>query len=161
MKRKNNLVIAFILLILINGCGGYKPIFGSIDLQFKISEYSIEGNKLLGKKIYKKLNDFSKTVKNKKNAKKITLHINSIKDKKASLKNSAGKITEYKISLKTEIEIKDFTTNKKILNQTFSKTSTYRVQKQYSETIRLENLSTDTMLEKMHQELLIKLSQNI
>ena len=60
-----------------------------------------------------------------------------------------------------EIEIKDFTTNKKILNQTFSKTSTYRVQKQYSETIRLENLSTDTMLEKMHQELLIKLSQNI
>ena len=161
MKKNNNLVIAFILLILINGCGGYKPIFGSIDLQFEISQYSIEGNKPLGKKIYRKLNNLSKTAKDKKDARKITLRINTTKDKKVSLKNSSGKILEYKISLKTEIEVNDFMTNNKILNQTFSNSSTYRIQKQYSETIKLENLSIETMLEKTYQDLLIKLSQNI
>ena len=51
MKKKTNLVIAFIILILISECSGYKPIFGSIDLQFEISQYSIEGNQILGKKI--------------------------------------------------------------------------------------------------------------
>ena len=161
MKKNNNLVIAFILLILISGCGGYKPIFGSMDLQFEIGQYSIEGNKPLGKKIYRKLNNLSKTAKDKKDARKITLRINTTKDKKVSLKNSSGKILEYKISLKTEIEVNDFMTNNKILNQTFSNSSTYRIQKQYSETIKLENLSIETMLEKTYQDLLIKLSQNI
>jgi hypothetical protein len=161
MKKNNNLVIAFILLILINGCSGYKPIFGSMDLQFEIGQYSIEGNKPLGKKIYRKLNNLSKATKDKKDARKITLRIDTTKDKKVSLKNSTGKIMEYKISLKTEIEVNDFMTNNKILNQTFSNSSTYRVQKQYSETIKLENLSIETMLEKIYQDLLIKLSQNI
>ncbi|HIF62331.1 MAG TPA: hypothetical protein EYQ38_05250 [Candidatus Pelagibacter sp.] len=161
MKKQTNLVIAFILLILVNGCSGYKPIFGSIDLQFKISQYSIEGNQIIGKKIYRKLNNFFEKTKDKKDVRKITLLINVSKDKKASLKNSAGKIIEYKIFLKTEIEVKDFMTNDKILNQTFSNSSSYRVQKQYSETIKLENLSIENMLEKTHQDLLIKLSQNI
>ncbi len=161
MKKQTNLVIAFILLILVNGCSGYKPIFGSIDLQFKISQYSIEGNQIIGKKIYRKLNNFFEKTKDKKDVRKITLLINVSKDKKASLKNSAGKIIEYKIFLKTEIEVKDFMTNDKILNQTFSNSSSYRVQKQYSKTIKLENLSIENMLEKTHQDLLIKLSQNI
>jgi len=161
MKKQTNLVIAFILLILVNGCSGYKPIFGSIDLQFKISQYSIEGNQIIGKKVYRKLNNFFGKTKDKKDVRKITLLINVSKDKKASLKNSAGKIIEYKIFLKTEIEVRDFMTNDKILNQTFSNSSSYRVQKQYSETIKLENLSIENMLEKTHQDLLIKLSQNI
>ena len=161
MKKKTNLIIAFILLILINGCSGYKPIFGSVDLQFEISEYSIEGNQTLGKKIYRKINYFLKKTKPEKNVRKITLVINVSKDKKVLLKDATGKIIEYKIFLKTEVEVKDFMTNDKILNQTFSNSSSYRVQNQYSETIRLENLSTESMLEKTFQDLLIKLSQNI
>ena len=161
MKKKTNLIIAFILLILINGCSGYKPIFGSVDLQFEISEYSIEGNQTLGKKIYRKINGFLKKTKPEKNVRKITLVINVSKDKKVLLKDATGKIIEYKIFLKTEVEVKDFMTNDKILNQTFSNSSSYRVQNQYSETIRLENLSTESMLEKTFQDLLIKLSQNI
>ncbi|MBA1340015.1 MAG: hypothetical protein FD548_000253 [Pelagibacterales bacterium] len=161
MKIKTNLVIAFILLILINGCSGYKPIFGSLDLQFKIVQYSIEGDKNIGEKIYTKLNNLFEKTKDKKDIRKITLLVNVSKDKKASLKNSAGKIIEYKIFLKTKIEVKDFTTNDKIINQTFSNSSPYRVQKQYSETIKLENLSIENMIEKTYQDLLIKLSKNI
>ena len=44
MKKKAYPIFSFILLIIINGCTGYEPIFGSTNLQFKIADYSILGN---------------------------------------------------------------------------------------------------------------------
>ena len=55
MKKIAHPIFLFILLIFINGCAGYEPIFASTKLQFKISDYSIEGNKILGNKIYYKV----------------------------------------------------------------------------------------------------------
>ena len=52
MKKIAYSIFLFILLIFINGCAGYEPIFGSTNLQFEIADYSIEGNKILGNKIY-------------------------------------------------------------------------------------------------------------
>ena len=52
MKKTIYFIFSFVLLILINECTGYKPIFSSSNLQFKIADYTIEGNKVLGKKIY-------------------------------------------------------------------------------------------------------------
>ena len=61
MKKITYFIFSFIiLLILINGCTGYKPIFSSTNLQFKIADYSIEGNKVLGKKIYYKYHNIVK-----------------------------------------------------------------------------------------------------
>ena len=55
MKKKTHLIYSFILLIFINGCVGYEPIFRSGNIQFKIADYSVHGNKILGNKIYSKL----------------------------------------------------------------------------------------------------------
>ena len=58
MKKIIYLLIPLILLIYINACSGYKPIFGSSNIsniQFKIADYSIKGNKKLGNQIYSKL----------------------------------------------------------------------------------------------------------
>jgi len=52
MKKITFLIISLFLLIYINACAGYKPIFASSDFQFKIADYSINGNKKLGNKIY-------------------------------------------------------------------------------------------------------------
>ena len=136
-------------------------IFGSTDLQFKIANYSIEGNKILGKKIYSKLYSLSKSNKNSQNVRSIDLFINASKDKKATVKDSGGKILEYKITLNTEVNVTDSITNKKILNQTFVSSIAYKVQDEYSSTIKLENKSTENLINKIYQELLIKLSQNI
>ena len=54
MKKKAYSIFSFILLIIINGCTGYEPIFGSTNLEFKIVDYSISGDKKLGNKIYSK-----------------------------------------------------------------------------------------------------------
>ena len=158
---KKLMTLAFVLLILINECTGYKPIFGSSNLQFKIADYTIEGNKVLGKKIYAKLYSISQSSENDQNARSVDFFINVSKDKNASVKNSAGKILEYKITLNSEIKVKDFITDDQILNQTFTFSLTYDVQNQQSDTVKLENRSIENLINKTYQELLIKLSQNI
>ena len=71
MKKIAYPIFTFILLLCINGCVGYKPIFGSTNLQFKIENYSIEGDKLLGKRIYNKLYNLTKSAKKYENTKKL------------------------------------------------------------------------------------------
>ena len=61
MKKITYLTCSFVLLIVINSCVGYEPIFGSKNINFNIANYSIEGNKILGKKIYSKLFNLSKS----------------------------------------------------------------------------------------------------
>ena len=161
MKKITYFIYSFIFLILLNGCAGYKPVFDSSNLQFKIADYSIEGNKILGKKIYHKLHNLSKSITDDQNVRTIDFFINISKDKNATVKDSTGKILEYRITLSTEVKVKDFVTDDKILNQIFTFSITYDVQDQHSDTVKLENKAIETMINKTYQELLITLSQNI
>ena len=161
MKKIIYPIFSFILLLFINGCAGYEPIYSSTNLQFEIADYSIEGDKILGKEIYSKLYSLSKSKKNNQNIKNINFFINITKTKNATSKNSSGKILEYKIVLNAEVVITDFITSDEILNQTFISSLTYKVQDQYSDTIKLENKSIKNLMNKIYQELLIKLSHNI
>jgi len=161
MKKIVYPIFSFILLIFIGGCAGYEPIFGSTNLQFKIADYSIKGNKILGNKMYSKLYGLTKSKKDDQNLRSIDLVIEISKDKKATTKDSAGKILEYKITLNTNIKVTDFITKDNILNQIFTSSITYKVQNKYSDTINLENTSTENLLNKTYQELVIRLAQNI
>ena len=161
MKKITYLIFTIVFLILISGCSGYKPIFAAKNLQFNISEYSIEGNKILGNKIYSKLYRLSNAEKDDQNVRNIGLLIKVSIDKKATSKDSAGKILEYKITLNTEVKVTDSITDDKILNEIFISSITYKVQSQYSDTVNLENTSIENLINKIYQELLIKLSENI
>ena len=157
MKKITYLTISFILLIGINACAGYKPIFSTSNLQFKISDYSIKGDKSLGKKIYTKLYNLSQSNKNNTAVKNINISIEVSKDKTAKVKNSAGKILEYKISLNTNIEIKDYFTNDQISSHNFNYSSSYKIQDQFSDSLRLENKTIENLLDKTYQDLLIEM----
>jgi len=52
-------------------------------------------------------------------------------------------------------------TDDEILNQTFSYSSTYKVQDQHSATIEFENKSIEDLINKTYQNLLIKMSKTI
>mgnify|MGYP006879269788 CR=1 FL=1 len=52
-------------------------------------------------------------------------------------------------------------TEDQILNQTFTSSTTYKVQDQYSDTIKLEKKSTENLILKIYQDLLIRLSEKI
>ena len=161
MKKIFYLTFLISLFIFVNECAGYKPIFGSTSLQFEISNYDIEGDKILGNKLYSKFFSLSKSKKNNSNIKNLDLLINISKTKSATSKDSSGKILEYKIDLNTKIKINDFITSKELLNQDFNYSLNYKIQNQYSETIKLENQIIENLLNKTFHEILINLSKNI
>ena len=161
MKKIYFLTFFISLYILVNDCAGYKPIFGSTSLQFEISNYDIKGDKILGNKLYSKLSNLSKSKKVNSDTKNFDLLVNVTKTKSATTKDSSGKILEYKINLNTKIKITDFITGKKVLDQNFNSSLNYKIQNQYSDTIKLENQTIENLLNKTLQEILIDLSSNI
>jgi hypothetical protein len=161
MKKITHLITSFILIFCISACAGYEPIFSSTKLQFKIADYSIKADKKLGNQIYSHLYTLAQSNKNNADAHNFHITIEASKDKTATVKNSAGKILEYKVTLSTSIIIKDFLTNDEILNQYFTYSSPYKVQDQHSETRQLENKTIDNLINKTYQDLLIKMSESI
>ena len=161
MNRILNLIVLFTFLLFLNSCVGYEPIFSSTNLQFKIVDYSIKGNKVLGKQIYSQLYNLSKSNENDEGIQNIDIFIETSKDKSATTKSNSGKILEYKISLNTKVIIKNHATQNEILNQVFSSSSSYQVQTQHSETIKLENRNVENLINKTYQDLLTLLSQKI
>ena len=161
MIKKISLIFLSIFFILSNGCAGYKPIYSNSNLEFKIVDYAIKGDKRLGNKIYSKLYNLSRTKKNLESDKSIILLIDTSLNKNETSKDSSGKVLEYKLTLTAKIEILDFLSNDRILNQTFVSSLSYKVQSQYSETIKLENSSIEDLIDKTYKDLLVKLAQNI
>ena len=159
MKKISYLITLIIFLAFINACAGYKPLY-TTNFQFKISDYSIQANKKLGRQIYSKLYNLSKSNQNDTGIQNIAISINVTKNKTPTVKDSTGKILEYQITLNSNIIIKDYFTDDEILNQTFSYSSSYKVQNQYSETIKLENKSIEDLISKTYQNLLIKMSES-
>ena len=89
-----------------------------------------------------KLYNLFKSNQNNAEAQSITITIDTTKNKDATVKDSTGKILEYRIILNSNIIIKDYLTNDEILNHNFSYSSIYKAQDLHSETIKLENKST-------------------
>ena len=161
MKKITYIFSSFVLLIIISTCVGYEPIFGSANLNFKIANYSIEGNKILGNRIYSKLFNLSKSQENNQDAISINLYINVSKNKTAASKNSTGKILEYKIILNAEVKIEDDFTGDVILNQSFERSVNFKVQDQYSKTLNLENQSIENLTNNIYQDLLISFTNKL
>jgi len=153
--------ILILPILLFYSCSGYTPIFSTSNLNFKIIEHSIEGNKEIGNLIYSKLNNLTKGKKEDPTTKTIKIIINSSKNKKATSKNSAGKILEYKIIGKVNLKVLDYYTNDTILNQDFISSLSYKVTSQYSQTADQERKAFEDIINKIYQDLLIQVSRSI
>ena len=161
MKKIIFLIISIILFFYLNACAGYKPIYGSSNFNFVIEDHSIKGEERLANSIYKNLYNISLSNKNNSAARSISLTIETTKERRAIVKNSAGKILEYEINLNTHIIIKDFLTDKSILNQNFNYSISYKVQDAHSDTLKLENKNIDNLIDKTYQDVLVQISEVI
>ena len=159
MKKIIFLIAFVILLFNNNACTGYKPIYSSSNLNIKIEDHSIKGDKRLATLIYRKLYNISLSSKNNMDARSINLSIETNKEKKSTVKNSAGKVLEYEININTKIIINDYLTEKKILNQNFDYSISYKVQDVHSETIKLENKNIENLVNKTYEDVLIKITE--
>ena len=111
--------------------------------------------------IYSKLYKLSNRSKTKNDIKNINIIIEVKKENNSTVKNSAGKILEYKVIINTDIIISDARNNDEILKQKFNFSSSYKAQDQYSETKRLENNIINNLLDRTFEDLIIKMSENI
>ncbi|MBA1338681.1 MAG: hypothetical protein FD546_000107 [Pelagibacterales bacterium] len=159
MKNFNYLLISFILIISLNACSGYKPIFSSSNLEFEIVKHTISGNKKLGNNIYSKLYRLFKSTDTNSEKKAINIEIDANKEKNSTVKNSAGKILEYKINLNTNIIFVDYLSGNIILKYSTNLSTSYKVQDQYSKTKSLENKNMEDLINRTYQDLLIKISE--
>ena len=160
MKKRYSLILLSILIVLISGCTGYKPLFNSSSLMIEIKDHTIEGNQNLGKRIYFKLENLLKS-RSKENKKNIDLSLDVSKNKKPTVKDKSGKIIEYKITLNTILIVKNYESGNLIFNKSFSNSSNYKVGDQYSESVNMENKTIDNLINQTYQELLVTLIKNI
>ena len=161
MKNKILLFYLIPIVVILSNCAGYEPIFTTKNLDFKVSNYEIEGNKNLGKKIYSKIYGISKPKNTNNDIKELSIYINVKKDKAPTSKSSSGKILEYNISLNSQIKINEYASDKVILNKSFNVSERYKAQAQYSDTIKLENKTVENLIERIYQTLLVELSEKI
>ena len=160
MKRFFYIILPYILIVLISGCAGYEPIFSSTNFKFKIANYSIDGEEIIGKRIYSKLYSASASEETDE-VRNLEITLNILKDKNETARNSAGKIIEYKITLNAKIVVEDFMTKDEVLNQSFTSSLTYKVQDQYSDTLKLENQTIENLVNNIYEKLLIQLSEKL
>ena len=161
MKKIILISILSILLTLTNNCSGYKPIFASKNMNFKISEHITEGDKRIGNEIYSKLYRASSSKTNNKNIQDLNIYIKSEKEKMATAKDTTGKTLEYKMSLNINIKITKNTDKDVVLDKIYNSSLRYKIQEQYSDTIKLENKSVKDIIDQIYQNILIDLSNNI
>ena len=161
MKKLTFLIISGILFLYVSACAGYTPIYSSSQFNFIIENHSIKGEERLANLIYRKLYNISLSNKDNLDAQSISLSVLTKKEKKPTIKNSAGKILEYEINLNSNIVINDFYTDEIILNQNFNYSISYKVQDEHSETIKLENKNIENLIDKTYQDALIKISDII
>ena len=65
------------------------------------------------------------------------------------------------MNLNTKIIVENYLTEDEILNKNFISSSSYKVQDQYSETLKGENQLIENLIDQTYQELLINLSESI
>ena len=161
MKKITSLIILFVLFININGCSGYKPIYVSSNFEFEIADYLIEGDKKLGNQIYSKLSNLTRSNENQGEIKSIYITIKTLKEKNATAKDGTGKILEYRMNLNTKVIVRNYLTNENILDHNFILSTSYKAQKQHSETIKLEVKSIENLINRTYQEILTTLAEKI
>ena len=77
--KKVSITLIIVLTAICSSCAGYKPILNVSNLNFKIMDYSLQGEKEIANKIYYKLNNLSKSKNNELEKRKINLIIEIFK----------------------------------------------------------------------------------
>ena len=68
---------------------------------------------------------------------------------------------EYRINLNSHIIIEDYLTGKELLNNYFSSSSSYEVQDQHSETIKLQNNIERDLVNIIYQNLITMMAESL
>ena len=144
-------IFIVIILLILNNCAGYKPIFSSKDVNFYIGEIIIKEDNKLIRNIVKNLKPY--TIQNDKQ--RITLELNLNIKEAITLKDAKGNTVSEEMEI--VLEVKTSLENNDQINFNFSEKFTFNNQSNKFELNQYKKRIQITLVEKIHQDLIMKL----
>ena len=144
-------IFIVIILLILNNCAGYKPIFSSKDVNFYIGEITIKEDNKLIRNIVKNLKPY--TIKNDK--RRINLELNLDIKEAITLKDSKGNTVSEEMEI--VLEVKTSLENNEQINFNFSEKFTFNNQSNKFELNQYKKRIQITLVEKIHQDLIMRL----
>ena len=144
-------IFIVIILLILNNCAGYKPIFSSKDVNFYIGEIIIKEDNKLIRNIVKNLKPY--TIQNDKQ--RITLELNLDIKEAITLKDAKGNTVSEEMEI--VLEVKTSLENNNQINFNFSEKFTFNNQSNKFELNQYKKRIQITLVEKIHQDLIMRL----
>ncbi len=144
-------IFIVIILLILNNCAGYKPIFSSKDVNFYIGEIIIKEDNKLIRNIVKNLKPY--TIQNDKQ--RITLELNLNIKEAITLKDAKGNTVSEEMEI--VLEVKTSLENNDRINFNFSEKFTFNNQSNKFELNQYKKRIQLTLVEKIHQDLIMRL----
>ena len=144
-------IFIVIVLLILNNCTGYKPIFSSKDINFYIGEIIIKEDNKLIRNIVKNLKPY--TVQNDKQ--RINLELNLNVKEAITLKDAKGNTVSEEMEI--VLEVKTSLENNNRINFNFSEKFTFNNQSNKFELNQYKKKIQITLVEKIHQDLIMRL----
>ena len=144
-------IFIVIILLILNNCAGYKPIFSSKDVNFYIGEIIIKEDNELIRNIVKNLKPY--TIQNDKQ--RITLELNLNIKEAITLKDAKGNTVSEEMEI--VLEVKTSLENNDLINFNFSEKFTFNNQSNKFELNQYKKRIQLTLVEKIHQDLIMRL----
>ena len=144
-------IFIVLILLILNNCAGYKPIFSSKDVNFYIGEIIIKEDNKLIRNIVKNLKPY--TIQNDKQ--RITLELNLNIKEAITLKDTKGNTVSEEMEI--VLEVKTSLENNEQINFNFSEKFTFNNQSNKFELNQYKERIQITLVEKIQQDLIMKL----
>ena len=144
-------IFIVIILLILNNCAGYKPIFSSKDVNFYIGEITIKEDNKLIRNIVKNLKPY--TIKNDK--RRINLELNLDIKEAITLKDSKGNTVSEEMAI--ALEVKTILENNDQIKFNFSEKFTFNNQSNKFELNQYKKRMQINLVEKIYQDLIIRL----
>ncbi|WP_440930978.1 hypothetical protein, partial [Candidatus Pelagibacter sp.] len=129
--------IVILLVVLLIGACGFKPINNVTNSNFQLIEMEITGDKIVNRYLKQNLNRFSENI----NADKFyTVKVYSEKERKTTSKNTAGEPNSYQLQLLINLTI--FENDNMLIEESFKRTTSYNNLNSKFELKQFENILT-------------------
>ena len=143
-------ILIITLIMILNGCGGYQPIFAGKEIDFYIEKIENIKNDDISIKIIKKLEPYT----NNTNKKKVELEIESSVTERVVSKDSKGDPVVFEIEIQSYISIFNASVKSNFIykeNFSFNNQSNKFELKQYKKNI------TNNLIDRIIEKLIIEL----
>ena len=144
-------LLIFAIVILINSCSGYNPVFSSKEINFYIEEIKITDDNKLIRNLVKNLKPY--TINN--NKKKLLLELNLEIKEKVTLRDEKGDVSQEKIEI--ILKVKSILPDNNTKNFEFVETFVFNNQSNKFELNQYKKSIQTTLIDQIYQDLILRL----